>query len=93
MNTEQNNTMYRVYLLECSDGTFYCGITTDIERRINEHNAGTASKYTRGRTPVKLLGSIPFRNRSEATKFEMSIKKKSREKKLKLIVNKEEDFN
>ena len=44
-----------VYMLECDDGTFYTGYTTDLKARIEKHNSGCGAKYTRGRTPVKLL--------------------------------------
>jgi putative endonuclease len=72
-----------VYLLMCSDATLYCGITTDINRRVREHNlTKKGAKYTRSRRPVKLIGFEKFKNRSEATKEEIKIKKLSRSKKL-----------
>ncbi|MBN2585601.1 GIY-YIG nuclease family protein [Patescibacteria group bacterium] len=78
--------MYRLYILQCKDGTLYTGITTDIERRINEHNASTVgAKYMRGRGPAKLVFSRNFRNRSNAAKEEVHIKKLPRAKKLALI--------
>jgi len=78
--------MYRLYIIKCQDGTLYTGITTDLERRISEHNALPAgAKYTRGRRPVKLVFSRNFRNRSNATKEEVRIKKLSRAEKLALI--------
>ena len=46
-----------VYLLRCADGSLYCGWTTDVDRRLREHNAGTASRYTRPRTPVALAAA------------------------------------
>jgi putative endonuclease len=61
--------------LECSDGSYYAGITNDLENRINAHNNGTGAKYTRGRSPVKLIGHQAFENRSEASKAENQIKK------------------
>lgn len=64
-----------VYLLECSDGSYYAGITNDLENRIKAHNNGTGAKYTRGRGPVKLLAQKFFDNRSEASKAENAIKK------------------
>lgn len=78
---------YYVYILECSDNTFYAGITTDIDRRLLEHNSEKAggAKYTRARQPVKLVYSAKFLNRSEATKKEMSIKKLSQQEKESLI--------
>ena len=53
-------SMYRVYMMECKDKSLYTGITTDINRRIQEHNNGTASKYTRCRLPVYLFWLSKF---------------------------------
>ena len=64
-----------IYLLECSDGTFYTGITTDLDKRIKTHNLGSGAKYTRGRTPVKLLEFITVSTQSEALRLEHQIKK------------------
>lgn len=72
------------YLLRCADDTLYCGITNDLEKRLAAHNAGTASKYTRVRTPVDLVFVEPCANRSAASKREMEIKRMTRNKKLKL---------
>ena len=78
--------MYFLYVLECSDGTLYTGITLDLERRIEEHNSSNlGAKYTRGRKPVKLAFSQEFVDRSQASKEEARIKKLSREAKLGLI--------
>lgn len=74
-----------VYIVQCSDGTLYTGVTTDLERRVYEHNNGTGAKYTRTRTPVKLLTHINCYDKGEALSLEASIKKKSRTEKLKLI--------
>jgi len=73
---------YCVYLLECCDGTYYCGITTDMELRLAQHNAGTASKYTRGRTPVTVHARTPnCFSKSMALKLECTIKKCPRHRK------------
>jgi putative endonuclease len=72
------------YLLECADGTIYCGITNDLEKRLSAHNAGDGAKYTRGRTPVRLLYSESCSDRSTALKREMEIKAMSRAAKLAL---------
>ncbi|MBN2109279.1 MAG: GIY-YIG nuclease family protein [Deltaproteobacteria bacterium] len=67
---------YCVYLLECRDGSYYCGITTDMQHRLKQHNKGTASRYTRGRTPVKVLVRTGnCYSKSMALKFERQIKK------------------
>ena len=71
-----------VYLLECSDKTIYCGITNNLEKRINTHNNGAGAKYTRGRLPVKLIKSFTVETKSEALKLEIKIKKLSKEEKL-----------
>lgn len=73
------------YLLRCADDTLYCGITNDLEKRIAAHNAGTASKYTRVRVPVKLVFAESCADRSAASKREMEIKSLKRTEKLVLI--------
>jgi putative endonuclease len=75
------------YLLECADGSFYAGITTDLERRVGEHNQGTASKYTRGRLPVRLAYAEPHPDRASATRREQKIKAMPRAAKQTLIVS------
>ena len=63
-----------VYLLRCADGTLYCGWSTDPERRLRQHQAGTASRYTRTRRPVELVYTREFATRSEAMREELRIK-------------------
>ena len=63
-----------VYLLRCADGTLYCGWSTDPERRLRQHQAGTASRYTRTRRPVELVYTREFESRSEAMREEIRIK-------------------
>lgn len=78
--------MWQVYILKCSDETFYTGITTDLDRRIDEHNGSPlGAKYTFGRRPVELVWTKKFKNRSLASKEECRIKKLPRTKKLELI--------
>ena len=74
-----------VYIIKCSDGTFYTGYTIDIDRRIKEHNSGEGAKYTRGRTPVKLIYKESYNSRSNAQKREYEIKQLPRSKKEELI--------
>ena len=75
-----------VYIVACSDGSLYTGITTDRERRIAEHNnSKKGAKYTRNRRPVDLVYSEMHPDRSTASKREYEIKKLSRAEKLKLI--------
>lgn len=74
-----------IYILECSDGTYYTGWTNNLELRIEAHNSGKGAKYTRGRTPVKIVYKEEFDTKSEALKREIEIKKLSRLKKIELI--------
>ena len=81
--------MYFLYILKCSDQTIYTGITTNIERRIKEHNnSKLGAKYTKVRRPVKLVYSKEFENRSFASIEEARIKKLSRVQKIEFIKNK-----
>jgi len=75
---------WQVYLLECADGTLYCGVTTDLARRLAEHNgeAPGGARYTRSRRPVRLAGSAPVADRAEALALEWRIKKLKRPGKL-----------
>jgi putative endonuclease len=77
--------LYSVYILYCSDGTYYTGITNDLSRRIAQHNAGLGAKYTRGRGPVKLTYKEEGLTKSEALKREHVIKQLPRTEKLKLL--------
>jgi putative endonuclease len=74
-----------VYLLRCADGSLYCGWTTDPERRLRQHQAGTASRYTARRLPVEYALLVPAVDRSAALREEARIKKLSRADKLALI--------
>ena len=73
------------YILECADGTYYTGWTTNPERRLKQHNKGTASRYTRIRLPVKMVYLEPQPDRPTAMKRERAIKRLSRDKKKNLI--------
>ena len=64
-----------VYLLRCADGSLYCGWSTDPERRLRQHQAGSASRYTRTRRPVELVYTREFETRSEAMREEARIKR------------------
>ena len=81
--------MYYLYILKCADGTLYTGITTDLKRRLKEHN-GTklGAKYTFTRRPVELVYFKKFKNRSLVSREEIRIKKLKRVDKLKLIYEK-----
>lgn len=81
--------MYYLYIIKCADKTLYTGITTDLKRRVIEHNSSKlGAKYTSSRRPVKIVYSKKFKNRSNVSKEEARIKKLTRAKKLELIKNK-----
>lgn len=79
--------MNYVYIVECSDGTFYTGWTNNLDRRVNQHSNGTGAKYTRGRGPVKLVYYEEFNEKRDAMKREYEIKRYSRTAKIDLIEN------
>ena len=79
---EQN---WKLYILRCGDGTLYTGITTDVERRLEEHRSGKGAKYTRGRAPLELVYMETGMDKSTALKRELEIKALSRQEKEKLI--------
>ena len=81
----RKDTMWYIYILQCADGLLYTGSTTDIDRRVKEHNSKKGGGCTRGRLPVKLVHKEPYPNLSEAQKREAQIKGWSRQKKLALI--------
>ncbi len=76
---------WHVYLVRCRDGSLYAGITTDLARRLIEHNSGSGAKYTRSRRPVELVWAEAKRNESYARKREAEIKKMSRAEKISLL--------
>ncbi len=75
---------WHVYIISCSDDTLYTGITNDLARRIEEHNDGIGSKYTRPRRPVKLVYREKKRSRSAAARREAAIKNLTRQEKMEL---------
>lgn len=83
---------WQVYLVKCTDRSLYCGITNNLNARINAHNAGRGAKYTRGRRPVELVGSTEKMTKSEALKLEIRIKKCPAGKKL-FVLKKESKKN
>jgi putative endonuclease len=75
-----------VYLVRCADGTFYAGATTNLERRIREHNQGDrGAKYTRGRRPVTLVYHQSFEKSADAWRREIRLKKMTRAHKQRLV--------
>lgn len=84
----KNNDLWFVYILECADKSFYCGITNDIDKRFIKHSTGKGAKYTRSRLPLKLIYIEEYENRSLAAKREYQIKQLSRKQKEEIIKNK-----
>jgi len=82
---QQLTETWFVYILRCADGTLYTGITNNLERRVRQHNAGTASRYTRCRLPVTLIYQESQPHKSAALKRELEIKALSRKAKKQLI--------
>jgi predicted GIY-YIG superfamily endonuclease len=74
-----------VYIVKCSDGTYYTGITNDLAKRIAKHNAGRGAKYTRTRRPVYLMYAKPIGSMVDALKEERRVKKLTRAEKEKLF--------
>jgi len=76
---------WSVYMLLCSDGSLYTGITTDVDRRVREHNSGKGSKYVRSRRPAELVWREDAKSRSEALRREAAIKALSKADKERLV--------
>lgn len=76
---------WHVYIIHCSDGTLYTGISTDVEKRYEQHCKNKGAKYFRGRKPEQIVFIESDHNRSSATKREIEIKQLTRANKIKLI--------
>ena len=76
---------YWVYVLRCGDGTLYTGVTTDVERRLREHESGRGAKYTRSRGPLTLVYRETQPDKGAALRREAAIKRLPRAEKLALI--------
>lgn len=74
------------YILECSDGTLYCGWTNNLENRVKTHNSGKGAKYTRSRLPVKLVYFEEYETKQEAMRREYEIKHMRRKDKQRLAI-------
>ena len=85
MNSFGKIEMNYTYIVECADGSLYCGWTNDLDKRIKDHNAGKGAKYTKTRLPVKLVYFEEFDTKEEAMSREWHIKQLRREKKMELI--------
>lgn len=82
---EQKKQQNFTYLVQCADGTLYCGWTNNLDRRLAAHNAGKGAKYTKSRRPVVLKYYETFSTKQEAMRREAAMKKLSRAEKLRLI--------
>lgn len=81
--------MWFVYIIKCADNTLYTGITTDLDRRLNEHNSSDKwAKYTKMRRPVEMVFSQICEDRSQASKLEYKIKNYTKQQKLSIIATK-----
>lgn len=80
-------TAWHVYLVECADGSLYCGITTNLERRLAAHNGfrSGGAKYTRSRRPVRLVASAPRPDKASAARLESQIRSVPRTQKIALL--------
>ena len=79
-----------MYVVECCDGTYYIGYTTDVKKRIAVHNSGKGAKYTRARLPVKLIYVEGFDSKEEAMSAEALLKRKKRPQKERLLSDNQE---
>ena len=84
-----NPAAWLVYLLECADGTLYCGVTNNMDRRLNQHNGQVpgGARYTRGRRPVLLLANRACGDKSEALRLEKAVKSRPRTHKLQFLLS------
>ena len=76
---------YYTYMVECSDGSYYTGYTTDLKKRVASHNAGTGAKYTKSRRPVSLIYAEQHETKHDAMSREVKIKQLSHQEKAELI--------
>lgn len=81
------SVVWHVYLIECADGSLYTGVSTDVERRFQEHLAGKGARYTRSHKPVRLVASRPVGSRSAALSAEVAIKRLPKERKIAALIN------
>ncbi len=91
IHPDRQEPTWTVYIVECSDGSFYTGITNNLSRRLDQHNAGRASRYTRSRRPVEAIYQEGCVSRSEASIREGALKALSRKEKEKLILERRID--
>ncbi len=81
-STPPLDSCWVLYLLECENGTYYAGITTDLERRFAEHVFGIGARYTRANPPTRVIAVMEFPDRASASRAEAALKKLPRAQKL-----------
>ena len=87
LKTSGKGTLWHVYIVRCRDDSLYTGITTDLTRRLNEHNnSPRGAAYTRGRRPVTLVYTDAVNDRSSASRRELEIKRLSKPEKERLLL-------
>jgi len=74
-----------VYILQCSDNTMYCGVTNNLEKRLEAHKSGKGSKYVRAHLPFRLAAKSPMMSKSEAMKLEYSVKRAPKKDKIAMV--------
>jgi len=79
-----------VYIVECKDSSYYCGVAVNVHRRIISHNEGRGAKYTKGRGPVSLILAVQCESRSVAQRVEAAVKKVPKRKKVDFLRQKSE---
>jgi predicted GIY-YIG superfamily endonuclease len=84
-SVDKSIAQWHVYIVRCSDGTYYTGVTNDVDTRIAVHNSGRGAKYTRTRLPVSLVYAEPAGARGDALRRELEIKRMTRHHKDRLI--------
>ncbi len=90
-DTKPEKKDWQVYLLKCSDNSLYCGVTKDLDARIEKHNLGTASKYTRSRRPVSCVAKSPHLSKRRAFQLEYRTKRLPAGKKKAYVVKGQPD--
>jgi putative endonuclease len=92
LKDEQNHKRWLVYILSCSDGSFYTGATNCLEKRLACHHRGIASKYTRSRRPVTLLAASSMMDKTDALRLEIKVKKSPKTKKVICLKSSQSDI-
>lgn len=89
MGLDMTEAVWHVYLLECADGTLYCGVTSNLERRLAQHNGlkPGGARYTRGRRPVRLAASLACAQKELALSLECAVKAQPRNRKIYFLRN------